>query len=66
MKNVLGDNIKSRRKLLGLTQKQLGIKCEICQESISLYETGARMPPIIRLCKLADVMGISLYKLLGR
>ena len=51
-----GKNIKLARIELDLTQTQLAEKINVKQKSISRYETGASLPSIRTLVKIAKVL----------
>ena len=52
----LGKKIKLARVKLDLTQAQLAEKINAKQKSISLYETGASLPSIKTLVKIAKTL----------
>jgi len=52
----LGKKIRLGRVELGLTQTQLAEKINAKQKSISRYETGASLPSIKTLVKIAKVL----------
>lgn len=52
----LGKKIKLARVELDLTQSQLANKIKANQKSISRYETGASLPSIETLVKIAKVL----------
>ena len=52
----LGKKIKLARVELDLTQTQLADKINAKQKSISRYETGASLPSIKTLVKIAKVL----------
>lgn len=52
----LGKKIKLARVELDLTQTQLAEKINAKQKSISRYETGASLPSIETLIKIAKVL----------
>jgi len=54
--NKLGKKIKLARIELDLTQTQLAEKINAKQKSISRYETGATLPSIRTLVKIAKVL----------
>lgn len=58
-----GENLKSARKRAGLTQKQLGEMAGTGQVVIANYERGARFPGEEALCRLAEVLNVSLDSL---
>lgn len=51
--------IKSRRKKLGLTQKQLAQKVNLTDVTISRYETGQREPSWSDFLIICEVLGIN-------
>jgi len=51
-----GKNIKLARIELDLTQTQLAQKINAKQKSISRYETGASLPSIKTLVKIAKIL----------
>ena len=50
--NTVGGNIRHLRKVLGLTQKELGDEVGLTQAQISDYERGRRIPSLHSLDKL--------------
>ncbi len=54
--NKLGKKIKPARVELDLTQTQLAQRVNSKQKSISRYETGASLPSIKALVKIAKVL----------
>ncbi|MBR5308042.1 MAG: XRE family transcriptional regulator [Clostridia bacterium] len=58
-------NIKYHRKRLGLTQKELAEKLFLSPQNISKWEKGSCAPDIENLCRLAEVLGVSLDSLVG-
>ncbi len=52
----LGKKTKLARVKLDLTQAQLAEKVDAKQKSISLYETGASLPSIKTLVKIAKAL----------
>lgn len=60
-----GQKLKSARKRMGLTQKQLGEKTGAGQVVIANYERGARFPGEDMLRNLAEVLHVSLDYLLS-
>ena len=63
---ALGKNIKSRRRVRGLTQEKLAELCDFDPTYISLLERGKRNPPYSTLlkiskeldCKVSDITDI--------
>lgn len=59
-----GEKIRTLRKELGLTQKQLAEKSGIIETTIRKYESGAQNPKLNNLQKLATAFDIPLNDLL--
>lgn len=59
----LGDNIRSKRKLLGITQEELAHKCDFDRTYISLLERGKRNIAFENLAKLAEGLESSVSEL---
>ena len=55
-KKEFGKKIKLARVESDLTQEQLAVKIKTKQKNISRYETGASMPSIETLVKIAIVL----------
>ncbi len=51
---VVGQNIADRRKLLGLSQKELAIRLDITQDALNRMEKGRIAPKIGRLEDIAS------------
>lgn len=49
--------LKEARKRAGLTQKELGVMCELSDTAIRQYEKGLRIPKIDNLIKLSIALG---------
>jgi len=65
MRDILAGNISRYRKELGLTQEALGEKLGISFQAVSKWETGQTIPETTLLPKLAQILSISVDKLLG-
>lgn len=61
----LAQNIRTHRKLCGLTQAQLAEKLFVTAQNVSKWETGKSIPDLDNLCKLAKAFRISTDRLLG-
>lgn len=61
--NRIGENIKYFRKLRGLTQKQLGDKCDMADSAIRRYENGGSTPKDENLNRIAQALGVSAFQL---
>lgn len=59
-----GSRIKEIRTQKGLTQKELGRKCEIAESTIRRYELGSLNPKIETLQKIANALEVSVSDLL--
>lgn len=62
----LGENIRERRKTLGLTQEGLGEKLGVAAQTVSKWERDESMPDAALLPPLADALDCSLDSLFGR
>lgn len=60
------DNVRGRRKALGLSQDELAEMTGITQTHISRYEMGQAEPTAGNLLALADALQVSADWLLGR
>ncbi|HEX2161408.1 MAG TPA: helix-turn-helix transcriptional regulator [Thermoleophilaceae bacterium] len=58
------ENLRRRRKELGLSQEQLGARADIQMADISRYESGSRDPRITTVARLADALEVSIGDLL--
>ena len=56
--------LREKRVALGLTQTALAEKLDVSQETITMWENGARKPNIIYLKKLAHILGCTTDELL--
>lgn len=61
---TIGERIKTFRKKVGLTQKQLADKCEVAEITIRQYESGKRQPRIEQLQKVAAALDVQVNDLL--
>lgn len=58
--------LKELRKSRGLSQLKLAMELNMCQNTISRYETGEREPGLKELIIIADYFDISVDYLLER
>ena len=65
-KEQLGKNLKYMRECHNMSQSQLAGKLWLDRSSISGYEIGKRMPDILILWEMAEIMNVSLDELVGR
>ena len=59
------ENLRSRRRALGLTQLELSKLLNLAESTISLYESGKRFPDLETLKKLSEVLQAPLSILMG-
>ena len=62
---MLGDNIKNARKSRCMTQEELAAKLNVVRQTVSKWEKNMSVPDADLLEKLADVLDIDIYALLG-
>ncbi len=60
------NRIKLLREELGMTQKDLSIKLDLTEGSISLYEKEDRKPSLEVLVKLSEIFNCSIDYILGK
>ncbi len=63
--NEIGTNLKLLREEMKLTQRQLGVKLGVCNQTVSFWENGSREPDLDMLVKIAGYFGVSTDYLLG-
>jgi len=61
----MAEVISSRRKELGMTQKDLAEKLNITDKAVSKWERGIACPDTASIPKLAQILGISLEELMN-
>lgn len=62
----VGARIRTRRLLLGLTQKELAASCGVKYQQIHKYEMGTNRVSASRLANIAGALSCSMDDLLGR
>lgn len=62
---VIGENIRQRRRELGLTQEQLAEKSELDQRFVSAVENGRRNLTVLKLQQLAQALNCAAGDLLA-
>ncbi len=62
--NPIGEQIRNARKKAGLTQAQLGQKCNLADSAIRRYESGRGNPTMSTLAKIATALNIGVADLL--
>ena len=63
--NQVGEYIKYRREELGLLQEDLASKIGIAPSTLSLYESGKRMPDLETLKAIARVLKTNLARIVN-
>ncbi|WP_370856660.1 LexA family protein [Megasphaera sp.] len=63
--NSFGAKLKSCRKDMSLSQRELGQKIGVAESTISLYESNKRFPDAETLQKISSLFNVSLDYLLG-
>ena len=61
-----GEFIYQKRKVVGLTQEELGKKLGVTNKAVSKWEVGETLPDVTMLKPLATVLGISVDELLSQ
>ena len=57
-KKTLGQVLKQRREVLGLTQRELALKLNVKPSHVAYLENDRRRPSLALVSRLADVMGL--------
>lgn len=60
----LGRNIERHRRRNGLTQTDLAYALTVTQSTVHNWERGTSSPPLHRLYRLADILGVNVVALL--
>lgn len=60
-----GERLKTERKKKGLTQEELAKKLELATGTIQQYELGKREPKLPVIKKIAEVLEVKPYYLVG-
>ena len=61
-----GMNMKKLRKSKRISQAAIAKALEVSQRTISHYENGTCQPNLDGLCKIADILEVSIDELIGR
>jgi len=64
--SVVADNLKQRRKHLGLTQEELAERLHVTRQAVSNWEHDKTQPDLEMLAKLAEELDTDLPALLGQ
>ena len=59
-----GNNLKRRRKVMGLSLRQFAAEADIDHAMIDRYERGITNPSLTTIAKLAAALGIEPFELL--
>lgn len=62
---VFAINLRNARKGKGLSQKELGEKLYLSTQAVSKWERGEALPDIGHICRMAEILGLSVDRLLG-
>ena len=62
--NVFGKRLKELRLEKGFSQRSLGNVFNVCNQTISSWESGSREPDLDTLVKIAHFFGVSVDELL--
>ncbi len=63
--NYLGKTIKELRVEEGISQRELGVRLNVCNQTVSFWESGQREPDLDTLLKIAKYFQVSTDYLLG-
>lgn len=62
---AIGENLRNRRKQMGMSQQELSVESGVTQAQISFIESGERKNPgVITIKKLADALGTTVEELI--
>lgn len=61
---TMADVITSRRKTLGMTQKELAEKMHLTDKAVSKWERGLACPDTASIPRLAEILGITVEELM--
>ena len=62
---MFNDNLKAIRKEKGFTQESLAIELNVVRQTVSKWEKGLSVPDAEMLQKIAEVLDVSVVRLLG-
>lgn len=66
MVKVLAERLRGCRKEKGLSQREVGIYCDITEKAYQNYELEKREPKLEILIRIADFYNVSIDYLVGR
>lgn len=64
-RTIFGKNVRRLRQQKGLTQEELGFEAQIDLTYVGGIERGKRNPSLLVMARIADVLSVSLPKLLS-
>ena len=64
--NIFGKKLKELRLELGLSQRKLGELLQVCNQTVSFWETGSREPDLDTLVLISNFFDVSVDYLLGK
>ena len=62
---MIGANIQSRRKMIGLTQEQVAERLGVSRQTVAKWEAGESTPDLANAAALVDVLDVSLDALVS-
>ena len=62
---MFNENLKTLRKIKGLSQEELAVRLNVVRQTVSKWEKGLSVPDADLLIKLADIFEVSVSELLG-
>ena len=62
---MIGANIQSRRKMIGLTQEQVAERLGVSRQTVATWEAGESTPDLANAAALVDVLDVSLDDLVS-
>lgn len=62
----LGENLKNARESRNMTQKELAGRVQVNSMNICYFESGYKIPSIITLVKIVDVLDCLIGRLIDR
>ena len=57
---MIGSNIQSRRRAIGLTQEQLAERLGVARQTVAKWEAGDSVPDLANAGELAEALDVSL------
>ena len=60
MISAIGQNLRSIRNIINMTQSEFASELGISQQMISQFENGKKTPSVMQLINIAETYGVSL------